>query len=341
MTWHLAVNAGSSSLKIAAFGDDGTPLSSRTLAEVDAGTLGAGAFAAAVGDLQMAGPPTAIGHRVVHGLHLSAPSRLTPDVRGVIEQASAFAPLHNPPALNLMDLCAQAFPQAAQLACFDTAFHAANPDLATTLPLPEPLRAAGIRRYGFHGLSYSSLVRRFTAQTDMPLPARTLMAHLGAGASLAAVRDGVGVATTMGFSPLDGLPMATRSGAMDPGVIFHLLREGHTPEAVEHLLTRESGLTGLAGSGSMKDLMARDDAEARFAVDHYVHWVQRHAGAMCAAMGGIDAMVFTGGIGENAAALRDRITAGLSWTGLKQESVFVIAADEEGEIAAALRALAF
>lgn len=338
MAWHLAVNAGSSSLKMAAFGADGTPLANATLPEIDAGALELGSFTEAVDALRMPGPPAAIGHRVVHGLHLNAPAPLTAEVRAVIEAAAAFAPLHNPPALHVIDQSAEAFPEAAQLACFDTAFHGTNDALATSFALPKTLRTAGIRRYGFHGLSYASLVRRFEKHIGRPLPGRTLMAHLGAGASLAAVRDGVGVATTMGFSPLDGLPMATRSGGIDPSVIFHLLREGQTPEQVEHLLTRESGLTGLAGTGSMKVLMDRDDADARFAVDHYVHWVQRHAGAMCAAMGGIDAMVFTGGVGENAAPLRARIAEGLNWAGLSAADVHVIPADEEGEIAAALRA---
>ncbi|MBF9043778.1 acetate kinase [Rhodobacterales bacterium HKCCE4037] len=333
----MAVNAGSSSLKLAAFDASGAPLAGHALAETDAGRLSEAAFAEAVAALGQGSAPSGIGHRVVHGLHLNAPALLTPETRAVIEQAAAFAPLHNPPALHVMDLCATLFDGVPQLACFDTAFHATNPDVATTFPLPEAFREAGIRRYGFHGLSYASLVRRFADATGTPLPRRVLMAHLGAGASLAAVCDGVGVATTMGFSPMDGLPMASRAGAMDPGVIFHLLREGRSAEEVEQLLNRESGLKGLAGTGAMKELLARDDAEARFAVEHYIHWIIRHAGAMCAAMGGIDAMVFTGGVGENAAPIRDGVVAGLDWAGLRPEPSFVIPADEEGEIAAALR----
>lgn len=339
MGWHLAVNAGSSSLKLAAFSPAGEALGTVQLADTSVAAMVQADLAGAIARLGRPGPPSAIGHRVVHGLDRTAPARLDATTRDVIVQAAAFAPLHNPPALRVIDLCTALFPDAPQIACFDTAFHATNPPVATTFPIPLQHRDQGIRRYGFHGLSYASVVRRFVDRTGRPLPARLLIAHLGAGASMAAVRDGQGVATTMGFSPMDGLPMATRAGAMDPGVIFHLLRQGHTPEALETLLNRDSGLLALGGNASMKVLLGRDDAEARFAVAHYIHWCTRHAAAMAAAMGGLDAVVFTGGVGENAAPIRDGISAGLAWAGLSADAVHVIPADEEGEIAAALRDL--
>lgn len=339
MSWHLAVNAGSSSLKLAAFDAAGAPLAHAALADIAVAALDRDGVARAIARLGRSAPPAAIGHRIVHGLHLTAPVAFTAETRAVVQAAAAFAPLHNPAALHVADLCAALYPTAPQAACFDTSFHARNPAIATTYPIPKALRDTGIRRYGFHGLSYASLVRRLPLTTGRALPRRLLLAHLGAGASMAAVLDGIGVATTMGFSPMDGLPMATRAGAMDPGVIFHLIRQGHAPDAVEAMLNRDSGLLALGGTSSMKVLLARDDAEARFAVDHFVHWATRQAAALCAAMGGIDAMVFTGGVGENAPQVRDRIVAGLAWTGLDPAAVHVLPADEEGEIAAALRHL--
>lgn len=339
MAWHLAVNAGSSSLKLATFDPDGTPGASLHLGDISVAALDGADLSDAIGRLQRSGPPGAIGHRVVHGLDRTAPARLDAATRAVIVRAAAFAPLHNPPALRVIGLCDGLFPDAAQVACFDTAFHADNPTVATTFPIPETFRAKGIRRYGFHGLSYASVVRRFARLASRPLPHRLLIAHLGAGASLAGVVGGKGMATTMGFSPMDGLPMATRAGAMDPGVIFHLIREGIPAPEVERMLNRDSGLVSLGGSASMKELLARNDNDARFAVAHYIHWVTRHAGAMAAAMGGIDAIAFTGGVGENAAPIRDAITTGLAWAGLRADDAHVIPADEEGEIAAALRDL--
>ncbi len=339
MGWHLAVNAGSSSLKLAAFDPDGTPGATLQLGNISVAALDRADLADAIGRLGRARPPVAIGHRVVHGLNCTEPARLNAATRAVISSAAAFAPLHNPPALRVIGLCDTLFPDATQVACFDTAFHADNPAVATTIPIPEALRGKGIRRYGFHGLSYASVVRRFARLTSRPLPHRLLIAHLGAGASLAGVVGGKGVATTMGFSPMDGLPMATRAGAMDSGVIFHLIREGIPAPEIERMLNRDSGLLALGGAASMKDLLSRDDDTARFAVAHYVHWVTRHAGATAAAMGGIDAIAFTGGVGENAAPIRAAITAGLAWAGLRPDDAHVIPADEEGEIASALRNL--
>jgi acetate kinase len=322
---------------------DGARFGAGTVADVDvaaadAGTL-VGPVTAARDRLGLPPAPVAVGHRVVHGLDLRAPAEIDGAVRATIERAAGFAPLHNPPALRMIDAAAALWPGARQVACFDTAFHADNSPEAATLPIPAALREKGLRRYGFHGLSYASVMRRFAVETGKQPPRRLLIAHLGAGASMAAVRDGTGVATTMGFSPMDGLVMATRAGAMDPGVIFHLIREGVAPAAVERMLNRESGLKALGGAAEMKALLARDDADAAFAVSHYVHWARRHAGAMIAAMEGADGMVFTGGIGENAAPVRDRIVAGLGWAGIGAENTWVVPADEEGEIVHAIRSL--
>lgn len=343
MGWYLAVNAGSSSLKIAAFTADADPIASRSVPGVDVATLPEQRIrdevTALAADVGLSDPPTATGHRIVHGLDLDAPCELTADVRAHLERAGAFAPLHNPPALRVADLCRSIFPQARHVACFDTAFHAHNPAEAVTFPLPQELRDQGIRRYGFHGLSYAALVRRFPDFTGRALPDRCLMFHLGAGASIAAVHKGQGVATTMGFSPMDGLVMATRAGSMDPGVILRLMRRGLDADAIEDLLNRQSGLLALGGSPSMKDLTESDREEARFAVAHFTYWLCRQAGSMMAALGGLDGMVFTGGIGENASDLRQEIIRRLTWAGASPDSTWVIPADEEGEIARSVRDL--
>lgn len=340
--WILTLNAGSSSLKLAAYDLDGTPVGEGQLSELDVMTVPAGRLAeavAALGIADLAPAPVAVGHRVAHGVEFRAPGELTAEMRAALERACAFAPLHNPPALHVIDAAAELYPEARRIACFDTAFHAGQPAVETTFPIPERWRAAGLRRYGFHGLSYASMVRRLPAQLGAPLPRRLLACHLGAGSSMAAILDGASVATTMGFSPMEGLVMATRCGELDPGVIFHLLRNGEPVEALERALNRDSGLKGLAGSGSMKELLARDDDAARFAVDHYCHWALRHAGSLIACMGGVDAICFTGGIGEHAEPVRAQILDGLRWAGLDEAGCHVIVADEAGEIANATLAI--
>ncbi len=305
--WILTLNAGSSSLKFAAFSPDGDRI---------AGGQVATSVQEALAQLDIPHPPSAIGHRIVHGGERSAATLITPNVRAEIEAAATLAPLHNPPALRVIDAVRAVYPNVPQYACFDTAFHASNPPEATTIPIPKPLRDQGIRRYGFHGLSYASLVRRFEQITTATLPRRVLAFHLGAGASLAAIVDGVGVATTMGFSPMDGLVMATRSGAMDTGAVLHLMREhGLDVEAIDKILNHESGLLALAGTGDMKTILNSNDPAAKFAVSHYCYWVSRHAGSMIAAMQGVDGFIFTGGVGENAPQIREQILTRLSWAG--------------------------
>lgn len=332
----LVLNAGSSSLKFASY--DRRSLKPLTRGHVDLATSGqshGAALRAALAKLvEAGGPPSAVGHRVVHGGELHRPALITPEIRAHIEAAGAMAPLHNPPALKVMDAVRAAHPDLPQIACFDTAFHANNPPEATVFALPETFRKKGLRRYGFHGLSYASTVRRFRNETGQPLPNRLLVFHLGAGASLAAILNGKGVATTMGFSPLDGLTMATRAGSLDPGLLLYLLQhEGMSAGEIDEMLNRQSGLKALGGSADMKTLLESDAPEAQFAVSHFVYWAARHAGSMIAAMQGIDGIVFTGGIGENAEPVRSRILDRLRWTRLssKRQS-WVVTADEEGEI---------
>jgi len=259
---------------------------------------------------------------------------LTPNVRTEIDKLANLAPLHNPPALRVIETLQKRFPNVQHVLSFDTAFHADNPAVATTLPIPLKYRDQGVRRYGFHGLSYASLVRRFEAVTGTPLPHRLLALHLGAGASLAAIVDGKGVATTMGFSPMDGLVMATRAGAIDPGVLLHLMETtGLSGADIDHMLNKQSGLLALAGSSDMKTIVEAGSEVARFALKFYCYWAARHAGSMIAAMQGVDGFVFTGGIGENAKPVRDAIMSQLAWLGAPTQNVWVIAADEEAEIA--------
>lgn len=348
------LNAGSSSLKFAAFDQQSlAPLASGQVTQIggeaalyfgdetlaiNAPDHGAALRAALAKLSSLGGPPSAVGHRVVHGGSQKQPAIITPGIRGIIRDMAPMAPLHNPAALSVIDAVQALYPNLKQVACFDTAFHATNPEVATTFALPEKWRGMGFRRYGFHGLSYASLVRRFRTVTGQPLPNRLLAFHLGAGASIAAILNGKSVATTMGFSPLDGLTMATRAGSLDPGVLLALLKlEGMDVAQVEHVLTSESGLKGLAGSGDMKALLESEGAAETFAVEHFIYWASRHAGSMIAAMQGVDGIVFTGGIGENAGAVRAGILERLRWTRLRpNRQVWVVAADEEGEIAQAV-----
>jgi acetate kinase len=209
-------------------------------------------------------------------------------------------------------------PAVPQIACFDTAFHAGQPEVATRLPLPAAYHERGYRRYGFHGLNYEHVVSALPGMTGRPLPRRLLIAHLGNGSSMCAVAQGRSLATTMGYSTADGLVMGTRSGAVDPGLLIALMRdEGLDAAGLEDLLYRRSGLLGLSGiSSDMRTLLASERPEAQAAVDAYCYWAARHAGSLVTVLGGLDALVFTAGIGENAAPVRARIVARLAWLGL-------------------------
>ena len=300
----------------------------------------------------------AAGHRVVHGgPSFSAACRIDLAVEAEIERLIPLARLHNPHNLAAIRAVRALWPDLPQVACFDTAFHSTQPEIATTLALPLKLREAGIRRYGFHGLSYQSVAARLDAALSGGLPKRVIIAHLGNGASLCALKDGKSVATTMGFTPIDGLIMGTRPGLTDPGVLLHLLEErGMNAEQVSRLLQKESGLLGLSGiSADMRALEASGDDAARFAIDAFCYRIVREAGSLAAALGGLDAFVFTGGIGENSETVRAKVMEGLAWLGAETDAeanraragrepalisaagplpVYMVRTDEEGIIAA-------
>jgi acetate kinase len=261
---------------------------------------------------------TAVGHRIVHGgTHFTAPTVVTPTVLATLDTLVPLAPLHQPQGLAALRTAIARLPNAWQVACFDTAFHHTCPPEAMRFAIPRPLHDAGIRRYGFHGLSYESVTGQLPTVTGS-LPERAIIAHLGAGASLCAIRDGRSIATTMGFTPLDGLVMATRCGSLDPGVVLHLAeQQGMSAADIARLLSRESGLLGVSGiSGDMRRLLASDDPRAAEAIDLFCYRAIREIGSLVAALGGLDTLVFTAGIGEHAAAIRHRIAAGLTWLSL-------------------------
>jgi acetate kinase len=258
------------------------------------------------------------GHRVVHGgSHFSAPVTITAETVKELAALIPLAPLHQPHNVAPIEALQAAMPDLPQVACFDTAFHASQPAIATRFALPEKYWQAGLRRYGFHGLSYEAILHALPAIAG-GMPRRLVVAHLGNGASMAAIRDGRCVATTMGFSTLDGLVMGTRPGAIDPGVLLHLLRDGMTREELERLLYHESGVKGVSGlTADMKTLLESADPRAKFAIDLYCYRIARELGSLAAALGGLDALVFTGGVGENAAAIRAQVCADAAWLGLQ------------------------
>lgn len=328
----LVVNAGSSSIKLAVFDglvevmlgrvSDIGPAARLQLGHVDslaaltdhAAALDA-LFATMAGQGFSAAQLTAAAHRVVHGgADLVQACRITPARLAQIVACVPLAPLHNPANLTAILAMQQRHPEMPQYACFDTAFHATNPAEAVSYALPAADRALGLRRYGFHGLSYAGLVDRLR-QRYQTLPKRLLALHLGNGASLCAILDGVSVATTMGYSPLDGLTMGTRAGAIDGNAVLRLAQL-HGIDGASRILNHESGLLALGGSNDMRALHGAGTKAARFAVQHFCYWAVRHAGSMIAAMGGLDAVAFTGGIGENDAVVRAAILQGLHWTGL-------------------------
>ena len=251
------------------------------------------------------------------------------------ERRRSLAPLNLPFGLGVLREMRRVAPDVPQIACFDTAFHATQPELATRLPLPRAYFDKGYRRYGFHGLNYEHVVDALPKLSGKPLPRRLLAAHLGSGASMCAILDGRSVATTMGFSTADGLVMGTRTGSIDPGVLVALMRDEHLSlEGLEDLLYRKSGLLGLSGiSPDMRVLLASDRPEAREAVDYYCYSAARHAASLIPVLGGLDAIVFTGGVGENAEPVRRRILDHLRWLHVPPEMVFIVAADEELTIA--------
>jgi acetate kinase len=262
--------------------------------------------------------PVAVGHRVVHGgPNYDRPVLVDDRVLANLARLTSLAPLHQPHNLAPIGTLLARFPKLPQVACFDTAFHRGHDPIVDHYAIPERFYAQGIRRYGFHGLSYEYVAERLREVAPGAANGRVVIAHLGSGASLCAVREGRSIDSTLGFTALDGLPMGTRPGQLDPGVVLHLLSgEGMTVAEVQSLLYRECGLKGLSGSSNdVRALEASSDPRAALALDHFVYRVGLHAGMMAAALDGLDAFVFTAGIGENSVKLRARITERLGWLG--------------------------
>jgi acetate kinase len=340
----LVINTGSSSLKIGLYGaqdgDEGLLLdglasgigqSTATLELKDAQgrvlrseALGLGSEGDALNQAAQwlselsENKPCAVGHRVVHGgPRLLTHQRITPAVLTELKSCLHFAPLHIPLALQLIERAQQSYPRLPQFACFDTAFHTTIPEGAARFALPRELFAEGIHRYGFHGLSYESIVH----QLGQGLPPQTVIAHLGSGASLAAVKHGRSVDTTMGLTPTGGIPMATRSGDLDPGVLLYLLRQkGMNADSLEDLLNHNSGLKALSGGmGDMRDLEAAadtGDAEAQLAIEVFCASIRKVIAAYAAVLGGLDLLVFAGGIGEHSPRIRRSVCQGLQFLGI-------------------------
>ena len=277
---------------------------------------GPSAAVAHIGDLQ------AVGHRVVHGgERYTAAVRITPEVKRVIGELAELAPLHNPASLDGITAVEQVLPTVPQVAAFDTAFHATLSEAARTYPVPQKwTRDWGMRRYGFHGLSHSYCTGR-AAEMIGRRDLRLVIAHLGNGASVSAVRNGICVDTSMGFTPLEGLMMGTRSGTVDPGMLVYLLRhKGLDVNELDHALNYQSGLLGLSGvSSDMRQVLSElpHNPDARLAIEVYVHRIRQTVGAMAATLGGIDALVFTAGVGEHAAEIRERVCENLNYLGLE------------------------
>ena len=260
-----------------------------------------------------------VGHRVVHGgANHDRPQLVTPDLLGALDRLTPLAPLHLPHNIAPIRILAQARPDLPQIASFDTAFHHGVPVVATRFALPREYEAQGIRRYGFHGLSYEYIAGVLRETAPDLAHGRVIVAHLGNGASLCAMQDGHSMDTTMGFTALDGLMMGTRCGNLDPGVILYLeQQQGLTPQAVQDILYKKSGLLGVSGiSGDMRVLLASKAPSARDAIDLFVFRIAREIGALTSSLGGLDGLVFTGGIGEHAPAIRSLICAKLGWLGL-------------------------
>lgn len=315
----LALNAGSSTLKYSVYRFDEGSEAELAAETARAADLSGEALDAALGAARRAlgAEPSLVGHRVVHGgASFSSPVELSESVLLRIQELTALAPLHLPPALSLMRAALARLPRARHVACFDTAFHRTLPEVAQRFALPNELHEQGVRRYGFHGLSYEYVVQSFAGAP----PRRLVVAHLGSGASMAAILEGRSVDTSMGLTPAGGLPMGTRSGDLDPGVLLHLQRErGLSADEVERLVDRESGLKGIAGSSDMAELVSRmdqGDARALAAVELFGYAVKKQLGAYIAVLGGLDCLVFTGGIGEHAARVRALAVAGMEALGL-------------------------
>jgi acetate kinase len=318
----LTVNAGSSSVKLRLLGDDDEIVES-----IDAPfDPSSGNVESVVDAIAAMGTADVVAHRVVHGgTRFTDAVEIDADALAGIAELVPLAPLHQPASLRLIRAVSAARPSTPAVACFDTAFHATMPPANSTYAIPERWRVVhGLRRFGFHGLSHDDASRRACAVLGLDLQsARVVTCHLGSGASVCAVHSGVSVDTTMGFTPLDGLVMATRSGSIDPGAVLWLVDNGISPADVQHALEHESGLIGLAGTADMRDVLQRATAgeeRSTLARDVYIHRLRSLIAAMAASMDGVDALVFTGGVGENSAEVRCRATHGLTHLGIVIDS---------------------
>ncbi len=344
----LTINGGSSSLKFALFQSDqalervlagkferiGQPnaqlkITKQSGADPESRSVDAPDHAACIETLAQllveqtgSDPIAAIGHRIVHGgTHFSEPQRVSPELLTELKRISPFDPEHLPAEISLIEAFAQRYAQVPQIVCFDTAFHRAMPPVAKILPIPRRYLDQGVQRYGFHGLSYAYLLHELERVTDKPTAkGRIILAHLGNGASMAAVRDGKSIDTTMAFTPTAGLVMSSRSGDLDPGLVAYLAQtEGMTPAQFHHMVNYEAGLLGISETSSdVRDLLAHEKADVRAAeaLALFCYQAKKWIGALAAALGGLDTLVFAGGIGENAPIIRARSVEGLEFLGL-------------------------
>lgn len=323
----LAINAGSSSIKYAIYrimAEEETLLYSGTLPVMGKGNRTVHAVALKDMVIKQAGlnTITAIGHRVVHGMARTKPEAITPALIKQLKSLVSYDPEHLPAEIHLIELFLKSFPELLQFACFDTAFHQTMPAVASVLALPRKYLKKGLRRYGFHGLSYQYLTEELS-RLNQPTghPKNVVMAHLGSGASLAAVKDGRSVDTSMGFTPAAGVPMSTRSGDLDPGVAAYLFRqEKHSPQQFDHLVNHESGLMGLSGTSSdIRELLKIRDTDERAAeaIDLFCYQVSKYIGAYAAALGGLDTLIFSGGIGEHMPEIRAQVCHNLGFLGIQ------------------------
>ena len=329
----LACNAGSTNSKFAAFDAD-TFERKGHVALSDPAQIKE--WLCSIGSLKI----LAIGHRIVHGGRcFTHPVQVTDETIKQLEAYIPLAPLHQPAALRLLQETRAFYPAIPHIACFDTGFHHTMPDIERRLPLPEWYHREGIQRYGFHGLSYEYIAGRLPHYAGKRAQGRVIVAHLGGGASACAMKGLQSVASTMGFSTLDGLMMGTRSGSIDPGVILYLQKDlDMRPEEVDRLLYLQSGLLGVSGfSADMRQLMASEKPEAKLAIELYCHQAAKQIASLLPATGGLDVLVFTGGIGENAPDIREKIAEQLRWAGNFQ--VYIIPTDEEAVIAKASRTI--
>lgn len=319
----LALNSGSSTVKYAVY-DAAAPSTPSLQATLERGgnRAAAGSVLDALEAREEFAAVVGVGHRVVHGMTHSEPARVTPRLLDELRRATPFAPDHTPPAIALIEAFLERHPRLPQVVCFDTAFHAGMPQVATRLPIPRRYQAKGVRRYGFHGLSYEYLIEELSRVAGAGAArGRVILAHLGNGASLAAVHHGRSIDTSMGFTPAAGLVMSTRTGDLDPGLMSFLMRTERMTEAQFHqMINRESGLLGVSEiSSDMRELLAREagDARAAEAVSLFCYQAKKWVGAFAAALGGLDTLVFSAGIGARSGVIRARICEGLAFLGIE------------------------